>query len=811
MTARPAHKSQPVRLTDIDLHGLGAFTEPECGFRVSRYHLDEPWGYIYVTKEILLKLDQRGPDYVQLGPPTGTVLLRRERFQQHPSILVWVRTGEGRAFTSFWGPTVGLSDVEPDEFSCEYGLGSAVYRVKHDSIVCETELLSPPNEVLVVITYRVSNADTREREIELVPAMRPHLAAASLAPWDVPALYQTVAYSNEIGPLFDVELRSPAGLPEKRQYAFALIDIPSPDAAEVDYARFVGRGTFENPECVLTIPSGASFRYGERTPENSAQGVQGIIALSKRVALRPGESFEFATILGSTGARPTLDEIASYQPYFGVGAREAAKGAYADSVRELIGKRSTATPDAAFSRYVNEWLPLQLNWVHILDRGWPTGMRGSRDSAQDTTALIPLDPAAARERITELLPIQRSDGWFPRQYSIQGRHGTHDLRDYVDGGCWAWELLFDYLRWTKDFAVLNETLPYLDSDREESVLDHALRIIDYYLSNRNLGEHSLCLIREGDWNDSVNRAGLEGRGESVMVSCQVVLMLRQAAYLLDHLGGHDARARDLRRQADALASNILTHALNSEGYVNGVFTDNGEWVFSPSDPDGRRRVNVPVNAWAIISGVLTGDSADRALDILAALKQEDGWPLFDPPIGDPPIDKLGRIGQGDLLPGLGENGTPYNHGCHGFLGRAAAQAGRGDLLIEVLRYMLPYDQRCHPVERARTAPYAMVNHWRTAPRLEGRGGDAFLTGSISTALRNVCDGLFGIKPLVDGLAIDPCLPSDWPECSVTFESLGTRLEVCYRKGAPTLVNGREVTDTAVDWLGKSLPAVPDHR
>ena len=34
-----------------------------------------------------------------------------------------------------------------------------------------------------------------------------------------------------------------------------------------------------------------------------------------------------------------------------------------------------------------------------------------------------------------------------------------------------------------------------------------------------------CKIREGDWNDSVNRAGLEGKGESVMVSCQAVLGL----------------------------------------------------------------------------------------------------------------------------------------------------------------------------------------------------------------------------------------------------------------------------------------------
>jgi hypothetical protein len=46
--------------------------------------------------------------------------------------------------------------------------------------------------------------------------------------------------------------------------------------------------------------------------------------------------------------------------------------------------------------------------------------------------------------------------------------------------------------------------------------------------------------------------------------------------------------------------------------------------------------------------------------------------LFHPPIEGPPIGKLGRIGQGDLAPGLGENGTSYNHGSYGFIGRTGS-------------------------------------------------------------------------------------------------------------------------------------------
>ncbi|MGB9620527.1 MAG: hypothetical protein ACPL7K_08960, partial [Armatimonadota bacterium] len=223
-----AHNSKVVELTDIDLGGFGAFTESECGFRVNRYHLEEAWSYIYVTRKILLRVDQRGIDYVQLDPPCGTVLLRRERFQKHPSILVWIKTGEAEAFTNFWGPTIGRGHSqragespaetagcvqgdarEPDEFCCDYASGGAVYRLRHGSVVCETELFLPPDEPVVVMNCRVTNAGTRRCEMNLVPAIRPHMASASLAPWDVPALYQSVSYSNEICPLFDLELRSP--------------------------------------------------------------------------------------------------------------------------------------------------------------------------------------------------------------------------------------------------------------------------------------------------------------------------------------------------------------------------------------------------------------------------------------------------------------------------------------------------------------------------------------------------------------------------------------------------------------------------
>ncbi|BCW98307.1 MAG: hypothetical protein KatS3mg024_1134 [Armatimonadota bacterium] len=819
-----------MRLEDIQLEGAGAFLPGEACFAVRRFHLEEPWPWILCTEKILLRLDQRGPDYLQLDPPAGTVLFKRESHQPYSSLVVWIRPRDWSAFPNFWAPGPS-SGREPESFEAVYSPDAALYTVRDSGLVCRTELCVHPGMPALLMSVEVENVSGSAVEFLLLPALRPHFAAFSLAPWDVPALYQRIGYSNEAAQTFDLELRSPGGIPTQRHYALVLTDLDLPEAVWLNYSRFIGTGTFEMPAALTSpvppdVDCSKSFPFGHYDPSNSINGCQGGIALSKRVKLDSGRKTSFRMVILGTGNRqPDHQALDTAVRLLEPSAIRDARSAHCSALTVLSEKRSITTPDECLNRYVNEFLPLQLKWVILLDRGWPTGLRGVRDCAQDTAALIPLDPSLSRHRILELFRVQRNDGWFPRQYAVGGDASRHDLRQYVDGGVWVWELLYDYLCCTRDFAILQEEPPWLDDACPAPLLEHVRRTVAYYTAAENLGEHGLCLIREGDWNDSVNRAGLEGRGESVMVTCQVVLMLRQWADLLDRLprlapkvlqsGAINAEdAEDARKAARILEEALRTHALNEEGYLNGVFTDRGEWVFSPQDPDGARRVNVPVNSFGIICGLLKGREAERVLSVIRSLKGPDGFPLFHPPIGYPPIAGLGRIGAGDLAPGLGENGTVYNHGCHGFLGRAAAVAGEADLLYEILRYMLPYDQDCHPVRRSKTAPYAVVNHWMDAPGLEGRGGAAFLSGSISTALRNVYSGLLGIRPCPEGCSIVPCLPSSWQRMTARFQYLGCKAELRVRRCGSgeqpaILVGGEMVTEKWTDPVTEEVfPLVP---
>ncbi len=756
-----------MRLTDIELGEYGRFLKEPAAFGIERFHLPEAWDYLYTNRRMLLRVRHDGTGYAQLDPPGGTVLHKLERFQVVPSFFLWVKPEGAAAFANFYKPNFSVQDPsrEPGTYRCTFAPAKAVFRLRHRGMEVVTEMTVPPDDPAVIMRVTVTNRAAR-RSVDLIPVWRPHNTSSSLAPWDVPELYQTTQYCNDPHQVIWIETRDPGGIARRRRRAFLMTDMTA-DTAEVYYGRFVGHGSFPLPQAAidgrLGIDAAVRSRYGEVGAANAAIAQLPVAAFQKTVVLERDGSFRLTLVLAGLpeqgdGALPPYGEIARYAAYLEPGAFErvceenaATYGAYA-SLRRLT------TPDEAFNRYVNEWLPLQLRWVTMLDRGWPTGLRGTRDAAQDFTGLIPLFPAEARQVILDIFACQRSDGWFPRQYSVDGPDGRHDLRPYVDAGCWVWELLYDYLCFTGDREILEVQARWLDGEATASVREHAQRIFAYYMDAENLGEHGLVKLRGGDWLDSVNAAGLEGRGETVMVSCQVALACRQAADLFPRIGGDGGSYAAFGAR---MRESLRRHALNSEGYLNGFFNDAGRWICSPEDPDGRGRIYSPANAFGVLAGIFERDELPTLFERLKTLKQQNGYALFWPGIGDVPIAKLGRIGQGDLLPGVSENGTPYNHASHGFLARAAAAAGRGDLVQDIVKHLLPYDQEAHPVEVAKTAPYGIVNHWASIEGQYGRGGATFLSGTISTAIRMIYAGMLGFQPTLDGIMLAPCLPSGW--------------------------------------------------
>ena len=90
-------------------------------------------------------------------------------------------------------------------------------------------------------------------------------------------------------------------------------------------------------------------------------------------------------------------------------------------------------------------------------------MRGGRDAANDFTAMTPLAPRWTRELILTELSCQRPDGWVPRHFSARGHAGPErDTRQPCDAGARVAEMVYEYLCFSRDFALLAERFPWLD-------------------------------------------------------------------------------------------------------------------------------------------------------------------------------------------------------------------------------------------------------------------------------------------------------------------------------------------------------------
>lgn len=762
----------------------GKFIKDTAGYEINTFDLPASWEYIYENKDILLKVDQYGPVYAQANPPGDIMLFKREQHQKYSPWFINITTDRNESLANFLKPYNTV--IKPENVKIEYLPECAKYSFQYDGMRLETEIFLPDKGAKIVYKFKITNIGTENKKLKINPQLVPYLNDAVIAPWDKYDWYLDTKCEKGEYITFSSELLNANAESSKRRCAYFVSETKDLTAHEISLEKYIGLGDMLHPD----------RKY---THEERIYAYPPVYALEYEWLLSPNEEKELTQVY----ALDNNDVTDYFDNEHYIGKKSERKVVF----DKLFSKNRIQTGDTEFDYYANYWIPMQMNWVASLDRGWPTGMRGTRDSAQDYAALLYTDTSSCKNIILTMLECQRSDGWMPRQYSAKGKNGKHDLRGHVDGGAFFVELMWKYLSHTRDFEILNEETEWLDSTNKNTVSEHLIRAVEYYIRDENIGEHGLCKIREGDWLDAVNRAGIEGRGESVTVSEQMVMGLKYLADILNHIN-YEGDIKKYLDFSEKLKSNINKYAFNDENFYNGCFNDNGLWIFSGRDPDGEKRIYGVPNYYAVISGTAASENYKYILRAAEELKCDKGYRLFYPPLGEKPIDKVGRIASGDVPPFMGENANVYNHGSQGFLARALSVMGEGDKLFEVLKWIMPYDQTKHPTKKTLTPPYAIVNCYQQLPGFEHRGLMCFLTGSVAMAMRGVYEWMLGIKPCLDGLEISPCIPENMDNIKVQTEYLNKAysLEI---KGRKVFVNNKELTETRTDMInGKKVYFLP---
>ncbi len=447
-------------------------------------------------------------------------------------------------------------------------------------------------------------------------------------------------------------------------------------------------------------------------------------------------------------------------------------------------------PNDELSAFTNTFLKHQVR-LNCITARWSLAP-ATRNWVLDWQAAAYLQPVAAIDAFHRALRSQKSNGFIPQGFPLteKGRLVNMHNMDFRDSPMWfpTWALTLFELQ--GDTGFLLEHLPYADGG-EGSAVDHLLRGLRFMADNR--GERGLVLFGEGDWNDQINNAGIEGRGESTLLSAGFVRACR------DYLSLCELAALpcvpDVRQWIGEVSRAMNAEAWDGNWYIRGI-TDGGTRFGSSQNQEGSIYINP--QSWSILADI--PDTARRET-IMRAVRDHLGTPygvlLLHPAYTRWDAD-IGRITLD--LPGNKENGSAY---CHGtlFYAQALFHAGHIDEAAELLLSVLPGNPE-NPFYESVQMPNYLPNAYLGVGAGEeraGKGSNHNFTGSASTLFHLVLHDLLGIRGTRGGLRIEPGLPRRWSgtRCSLRFRSV--RFDIHYETGADTgvFVEDAKMPDSVV--------------
>ncbi len=471
--------------------------------------------------------------------------------------------------------------------------------------------------------------------------------------------------------------------------------------------------------------------------------------------------------------------------------------------RDFLSYLWVETPDRAFDIMNNTWLKYQA----ISGRLWgrtgyyqPGGAYGFRDQLQDCQVFLLIDqPDLTLKQIRLHARHQFRDGtvyhwWHPIAETGAVTRISDDL-------LWLPFVTISYLKETANFDALDVVEPYLDGS-EGSLYDHCQRAIDRALSK--LSPRGLPLIGEGDWNDGMNAVGIGTKGESVWLGHFLYTILREFAIVACRWGEEKTAARYIA-QAEKLKTSINKHAWDGEWYIRAI-DDEGRILGSRHCAEGQIFLNA--QTWAVISGIAPPKRAKAAMDAVEQLlEREYGTLLFYPAYSrvDSRIGYLTRY-----APGARENGGVYTHAA-AWAVLAECLLGRGDVAYRMYRKICPIYRGLNP-ELYQAEPYVTPGNVDGPDSAHfGRGSWTWYTGSAGWILKAGIEGILGVRPLYEGLMVEPCIPSHWDGFVMRRVFRGTIYEIEVKNPDHISSRVREVVVDGCRMEGNVIPSFKDGR
>jgi cyclic beta-1,2-glucan synthetase len=659
---------------------------------------------------------------------------------------------------------------EPTPYRVRHGAGYSVFDHDHKGIASSLRLGVDQNDPVKISVLTLRNDSATRKKLTLTWYLE----------WVLGVTREKTQY--QIRTEFDEETQSmfarnyfDADFAEKIAFASISERVAYYTA---DRREFLGRnGTISSPAALER--AGLSGSIGAT--------IDPCCALQVSVTLEPGEKRDIVMLLGAADSEDAVREI--------IGRHRAPTSA-GQSVTSNINaweKRLATirvrTPEPTFDLMVNRWSLYQALSCRMWARSalyQSSGAFGFRDQLQDVMAFVYSDSATAREHIVRAASRQFVDGDVQHWWHPQTGRGVRTR--FSDDLVWLPYVIDHYVTVTADREVFDIEVPYLtmrqlNPDEHEiydlpkpsgevgSIYDHCVRALRRACTK---GVHGLPLIGSGDWNDGMNRVGIEGKGESVWLAWFLISTLRKFSAHAENRGDHAMRDEVLAK-ADEYAEAVERSAWDGEWYRRAYFDDGSPLGSRTSD---ECKIDSIAQSWSVISGAAKPERASLAMQSLNKyLVHEDARIII---LLTPPFDKTthdpGYI-QG-YLPGVRENGAQYTHAALWAV-LATALQGNGNRAFELFQMVNPITHADSPggVDIYKVEPYVVAADVYTAKGHLGRGGWTWYTGSASWMYRVALESILGFQQRGDMLFIEPCIPASWEEFTIEYRVGASTYEI----------------------------------
>jgi cellobiose phosphorylase len=531
-------------------------------------------------------------------------------------------------------------------------------------------------------------------------------------------------------------------------------------------------------------------------------------ALQSDITLKPGETVQLIYVLGQ---KDNAQATAILNEYKTPGKVDAEINELKNYWHGKLESFKVETPSEEFNNMINVWNAYQCFITFIWSRAASfvyCGLRngyGYRDTVQDIQGIIHLDPEMAAEKIRFMLSAQVDNGGglpLVKFNHNAGHENTPDDPEYVketghpsyraDDALWLFPTIVKYIGESGNKAFLDEVIVYANGG-EATVYDHLKNAIRF--SMERLGGHDMPAGLHADWNDCLR---LGAKGESTFVAFQLYYAMSVIKDMAEKRG--DSEYVSYITDAQAKLGEALEKCWDEDRFIRGIRED-GVVVGAKKDPEANMWLNP--QSWSVISGFASKAQADAAMNsVHDILNTPYGAKLLEPPYKKHYFD-------GALMhifnPDTKENGGIFSQ-SQGWLILAESLLGHGNRAFEYFMESSPAAMNDKAEIRV-MEPYVHGQFTESkASPYEGRSHVHWLTGTASTVMVGCVEGICGMRPDADGIAISPSVPSDWDGFKIEKNFRGKKLNITVDNTAHVESGVKELTLNGEKLQGCYVPA-----